>query len=181
MEKRDVFFISVLYIAAYSIMLIVKGYFWDDWTFFNINEKIAIDQFFENGNIWFGYYIKFLFYIEAHYFPARLFTFFAYLFSTILLYGILRNINLFDSTSRFFIVAFFALFPVNTPRIVITPCAAYGVCNLMFFLGFYFVTKYLTEKKIMLRILSHLCFFTAFFMNSILVFYVVVLAYLLYI
>lgn len=105
MEKRDVFFISVLYIAAYSIMLIVKGYFWDDWTFFNINEKIAIDQFFENGNIWFGYYIKFLFYIEAHYFPARLFTFFAYLFSTILLYGILRNINLFDSTSRFFIVA----------------------------------------------------------------------------
>lgn len=173
--------ILALYFIGHGLMLLNKGYYWDDWTFYNIAPADALGEFVENGNLWFGHYLRFLFVMEPIVSP-KVFTFAAYLLAVVLLDRVLRTVVEMTSEARFFVVLFFALFPVNFARVQVVPCAAYAACYMLFFLGFFLTARFEDDAKPKLasRLLAHVCFLTSFFTNSLLVFYALVLLYLAY-
>lgn len=177
--RSDAWTIGLLYLMAHGLMLLNKGYYWDDWTFYNINAADAMREFVDNGNRWFGYYLHLLFVAEPFINP-RAFTFLAYLLAAILLHRTLLTVPEMTRQARFFVVLFFAVFPVNFARIEIVPCAAYAASYFLFFLGLFLAARFEDKPRLSTRGLCHLCFLGSFFTNSLLVFYALVLLYLGY-
>lgn len=100
-------------------------------------------------------------------------------FISILSYKILISSKLFKDTEALFITVFSIVFPYYIARF--SNCLIhYTLCLLLFYFGFYLVTKYLQAKETKYRIFALLLFFISFSMNSLLVFYAVVLSYIFY-
>lgn len=171
--------IVALYFIGHGLMLVNKGYYWDDWTFYNIAPVDALGEFVENGNLWFGHYLRLLLAIEPIVSP-KVVIFASYLFAAVFLHRVLLTIPEITRQARFFVVLLFALFPVNFARVQVVPCAAYAACYTLFFLGFFFTARFEDDRKLSDRLLAHVSFLTSFFTNSLLVFYALVLLYLGY-
>ncbi|VVB88559.1 Uncharacterised protein [uncultured archaeon] len=177
--KKDYFLILILYTFAHGLILLNGGIYWDDWVLYNVDKAITIDRFWQNGAIWVGYFHGFLLSFENGIFLYRLSVFLAFFLSALFLNSILKNIREIDSTSRFFIVLFFALFPVNSARIALIT-VPYALSYFLFFLGFWVVSKYSISKNIFLRFLSLPILFSSFFIKSLLIFYCLVILYIIY-
>jgi hypothetical protein len=178
-NKKDLLFIFIIYCISSGLILLNKGVFWDDWVLYNVNMHDIIDRFHQSGSIWPGYLHSFILTFDHSILFYRILIFFAYFFSAILLNKILYSIKEIDYISRIIIVLIFILFPVNSARITLI-CLPYAVCHFLFFLGLYFVDKFLSSKKMVFRILALLVLFCSFTITSLLVFYCIVFLYIVY-
>lgn len=179
LRRSDLASIVFLYVMAHGLLLLNKGYYWDDWTFYHIRAADAMREFVDNGNRWFGYYLDFLFTAEPFVSP-KLLTFLAYLLAAVFLHRTLLTVTEMSRPSRFFVVVFFALFPVNFARVQVVPCAAYAASYCLFFLGLFLVARFEDSHKLWSRLLAHASFLASFFTNSLLVLYALVILYLVY-
>lgn len=171
----------ILYVVTFGLLITNTGLFWDDWTVFNVDTKGLEEQFGENGYLtflWLLQGINALFGNEA--IVLRTITFVSYLLSALFLYMILQKVKEIDYFSRLSLVIIFMVFPVNFARISIVN-ANHAMNYLFFFLAFFLVTKYFSNKRVILRIISLVMFFLSFFTPSYLVFYLIVIFYMLYI
>ncbi len=179
--NNDNSLLCLLYFISYGLILFNKGIFWDGWILCNANKDIITVIFHESGaflgirGIIHNFFLSF-----NNILLYRITCFLAYLISAILLNKILKNVKEITSTARFFIVLIFALFPVNSARIALINIPT-SIFFLLFFLGFWLITKFIEKKNIVTRIVA-LCFlFLSFNTYSILVFYSLVILYLIYI
>lgn len=177
--KKDWFLIFIFYFFAFGLILFNKGIFWDDWVLYNTDKKIIINTFRQMGIVWIGYFYAYVLFLKKAILFHRILVFSAYFFSILLLNSILKTIKQIDNSSRFFIVLFFALFPLNNARIALIT-SLYTICYFTFFLAFWLLSRYLSKKQILLRIVSLIFFFISFSTNSFLVFYALPLLYILY-
>ena len=179
-ELKVVFLLILIYSAAYFLLLLdTNGIYWDDWTLFRHSHKAISIQFHQMGFPQLGSLFSWLFSYKYGVFIARIFTFSLFLASGLLFYFILKRIKEINALERFFLTAFFLVFPVNSARIA-TIMLTYSICYLLFFLAFYITTKYSENKNIFLRILALILFFLSFQINSLLVFYALVIAFIFY-
>ncbi len=173
-----------IYILFYflSFILILFNFnfiYFDDWTLVNQEKKELINIFTETGNSFFGYFH----YIILKYFGIyfyKVFVFISYFISGILLNEVLKKIIFLTFEERVFLVIIFLILPVNFARIALID-SPYAFSYLLFFVSFFFFSKYLNDRKIIYRFLSLLIFFISFQVNSFLVFYIIVFIYALYI
>lgn len=174
-KKKDIFFIILIYSTAHIWILLNNGIFWDDWTIFNVNNQTIINTFIQAGYPLNGYFHVFL---QSHgVILYRLLTFVTFLIAALCLNSVLKNIKSLDTFSRLFIVIVFMIFPVNTARIAMINIF-YGVGYALFFIGFWITAEYVKTKKILLRVLAIFVLYASFFVNSLLVFYGLVILYL---
>lgn len=178
-ERGPILALVALYVLAYCPMLINNGVFWDDWLIYKVHPESVMRMYVSNGGTPFGYFYNAVFSLPGSVLILRAIQFSTYLMAALLLYGVVRTIKEIDAESRFFIVALFALFPVNSARIALidTP---YALCNLLFFLGFWLTAKYTSSRNVLFRVAALPAFFLSFLTNSMLVFFVLVLAYVAY-
>lgn len=170
----------VLYAVAFFPMLTNPGIFWDDWTIFNIGSRWVAKQFGSVGIPLFGSFFNGVFAVSKGALAFRFLTFFAYLIAALLLNGILKHVREIDPASRFLLVAFFALFPVNSARIAVVT-TPYAICYVLFFFAFWLTAGYLSSRNIAYRLLAIPVFLLSFLTNSLLVFYVIILLYIAYV
>lgn len=182
--NQDTLLVIIIYSLSYGMMLFNQGIFWDDWCFYG-QDKVFINSFMIRlfGPMYGSLLGTSIYYLQS--LPhvmliTRTIVFLSFLFSALLVNSILKNIKELDSLSRFFIVVFFAVFPVNTVKIGLVNLH-YGIQYLMFFIGFWLITNYVLNKsKIIARIVAIFAFYMSFFVGSFLVFYSLLIIYIVY-
>lgn len=180
--KHDCFLLFVIYTLAFGLMLLnTKGYYWDDWGLIgNFSFDSMNQQFLQNGNIWYGYFEWIFISLQPYGIPLfRFFTFFSFFVCALCVYHIAKSLKILKTYELFFIVAFFLLLPFNTISRNALINAPYTLCYLLFFLAFFLVSVKSTQH-ILGRILTLTLFFISFTMNSLLIFYILPLMYMLY-
>ncbi len=176
--SKEHLFIFIIYMISFSFMLLNKGINNDDPYLVHQSLEVFRNFVLEIGVLsvaWLYYFVSFF----AEFFIYRFISFLSYLIAVFLLYSILQRIKEIDKFSRFLLVLFFAIAPLNIHRISI--CAmGYAVHYCLFFLAFWLFCVFLEKRYFYLRILSIVLFFVSFFVNSLLVFYLVPMLYLIY-
>lgn len=168
-----------VYTFSFLFILINPGIFWDDWILYNIDSIDVTEMFKQSGSIWGSIFHNSLLSTSAPIIFYRLISFFSFLLSAIFLDKILKTIKEIYNVDRLYVVILFAIFPVNAARIALID-VPYALFHLLFFLAFYLLKKYLFNNKIIFRISSLILFFLSFATQSLLFFYLIVLAYLFY-
>lgn len=158
--------ICVCYTLAHGLMLINNGIFWDDWIVCTNNSQFIMDMFTASGVAQVGYFHNLLQALPYTHFIYRLIVFSCFLLSTLFLNLILKEEMIKDDTARFFVVAFFALFPVNHARIAIIN-APYAVCYLAFVTAS--VILFRNQRSLIQRVTSLVLYAMSFSTNSLLV------------
>lgn len=177
-HNSDYIFVSFTYLIAHGMILLNKGIFWDDWVFYlNVPNIETLTR--EIGNPGQSFFISLLLNSANGPIIGRFVTFFSFYFSMIFLYATLRKIDKLPPITRLFLVILFAVFPVNLARIAMVD-VFYSVCYFLFFLGLWLVSIMLETHNPWIRILSLVVFYIAFFTNSILVFYALVILFIIY-
>lgn len=171
----------LLYLLSNLFLLLnFQGIYWDDWALVTQSSQTIKDIFDKNGFIFIAYLHLFLKKIGNGIYIYRLLMFFAYFSAGISLFYILQRIKYFDKKTAFYIALLFLLAPVNNARIALinTPVV---LMLALFYFAFFLLTRYLDrDKNIANRVTILLLFFTSFILESLLVFYAIVLFYILY-
>lgn len=178
-RKTEILLVVILYSLAHGLLLVNTGIYWDDWTIVGVDPQTVLEIFTQTRTPWAGYLHSFLLSLPYGLLIYRAIVFFSFLFSALLVNAILRTIKSIDRNNRLLIVLFFALFPVNSARVAIIN-APYSITYLLFFLGFWILTKYVDHGGFILRIASLILFLLSFTTNSLLFLYAIIIGYLAY-
>lgn len=170
--------VTFLFVLAFIGMAFNKGVFWDDWTIYNVDLSGMMQQFKDNGNVAYGWLFGFLNIIAAPTWLYRVIMVLLYAASALCTYKVLKA-AFFPQKDALLIATLGAVFPINFARISITNLA-YAVSFFLFWAAFYILTKWVNKRKIIYRISALFLFFCSFTMNSLLVFFIAPLLYLLY-
>ncbi len=183
MDKRFItnttLLIIIVYTLAHGLIFFNNGIFWDDWTIYHNESGQILEIFRQAGASWVGYIHNKLLSFDNSILLYRSIVFFSYLFSALLLNGILKTVGEIDDVSRIFIVIFFAIFPVNSSRITMITAPS-TFTNFLFFLGFWMTSRMLKSNSFFLRISTLIVFFLSFTLNSLLFYFSIVLVYIFY-
>ena len=172
------FMISAVYVMAHSFLLILSGCWWDDWTFMthNVNYVAVVAE--QSGRPEWKLLVPFCWSLPNN---GRILIYFLYLGISLFVYRMLKETELFSEEDSLMIALLFSVVPVNDARLLISNFA-YTVGLFFFYLAFMlFVPWNKTEKstrKIIYRILLLALFYISFILNSVLVYYYIVIAYL---
>jgi hypothetical protein len=178
-KYKDIFFFFFCYLLSYFFLLINNGIYWDDWLLYTLDKQTSIKVALDLGTGIIGFIGPVLLLFPHGFVLGKILTFFAYFFAGIFLNCILKSIRNIDQFSRVILVTLFMIFPVNCVRISF--CVIhYAFCYFLFFFAFFLIFKYLQNKKLIFRVLALISFFVAFFTNSFLVFYLIIILYLFY-
>ena len=177
-RATDWIVIIAVYSLSYSLMLLNNGIYQDDWTLYNMQRETIIGIYHDQGHRWLAYCHNFLLSLDHAILIYRFLVFSAYLLAALILNNIVKRIPFISALERMFLVTFYAVLPVNNVRFLLinTP---YAVSNCLFWLACWSMVKYGETKKIPFRVGALVGFFMAFDTNSLLVFYLLPLAYLM--
>lgn len=178
--KKEYFFYFFVYTFSSIFLLTTQGLFWDDWVIFRVDPSAVLNLYTMSGRPLFGHFFNTLFSIDADGFVLfRLLIFSCFLIPLFIFDRILKEVSEISYFERASLVALFATVPVNSSKIAIT-MTQYSFCNLLFFTAFLVTAFYLKSKNIFLRFLALILFYVSFTMDSLMVFFAVVLLFLFY-
>lgn len=183
--SNEILIIVFVYTLSYGLTLLNTGLYLDDFvmTGFYQNPADVLGAYKELG--YFLYWPAFLHILafklqpSAGVFIERLVIFLSYLFSALFLRGALKKVDEIDRASRITLIVFFAVMPINFSRIVISNINS-ALCNLFFFAGLCLLAGYFQKKSLLRRLAALVLFFFSFSTNSLLVFYLIAIAFIAY-
>lgn len=177
--NAKVLLVLILYSLSFGLLFLNNGAYWDDWAVFVGKTPEYIKQQFFSAGIFLAPYLYNFINLFNSYLVYRAITFVVYLLSGFCLLGILKTIKEIDTLSRFLIVTFFLLFPANDSRVMLI-IFSYTIAHFFFYLGWWLASLYLKNRFLLIRLVALISFFAAFSINSFILFYVLVLAYIGY-
>ncbi|WP_157351566.1 hypothetical protein [Aliarcobacter butzleri] len=165
------------------LLININGIYWDDWTLYNHSFEAIHSQFSQNsgnaGIIWSSMH-----YFLINYFGVvsyRVLTFGLLFLSGWFVFKILSNTSLFSKKDAFYLTIFFLLAPLYVSKVALINFWT-TIASFIFYFSFYLLSKwYDKELNIFKRVVVLSLFFISFFINSILVFYAIVLIYIFYV
>jgi hypothetical protein len=172
----DLFLLTLAYTIAHGLMLLNHGVFWDDWILYNMDTAIILGTFDQAGSVWTAYLHLLVSSAGASGYRAVVFA--CYLIAAWCLFGVLSRLNI-GRYERLFIVIFFAIFPVNSARIAMINMPS-AFCYALFFCGFWMTSRYIRTRSPWPRVAAILLLFVSFSANSLLVFYLLIILYIMY-
>ena len=166
---------GVLYLISYCWFWDVRNSFWnDDWTAYVA--PFVTD--YDDDLFGFAPWTKFVALLYGWFGPGfmRLCTFIAFFLSAVALFGITKKFKLLDYQQRKFVALLFLLLPFNSARVALM-VFHYSMAYLWFFAAWYLVV---TTKSVWARCASLCLFFLSFQMHSLLSFFALPCAHLLF-
>ena len=172
--------ITGVYILAQGFLLFASGMWWDDWVYANKNWDYLLEVFMQSS-------LPLQAYIDASLWilpdgAYRILVFFFFYFGTLLVYLILRKIDLFSTDSAFWITLLYIVIPINDARITWI-CYGYSLGLFAFWIAFYLVTLWRGKKgkkSILMRILTLAVLIFSYNTESIMFMTLLILLYLYY-
>lgn len=182
--QSDKIFFVILFItyliSNISLLLNYNGIYWDDWALFNHDFDAINSQFSQNigaAGIIASYLHLSLLGLGVYIY--RILTVFLLFLSGWLVFKILKTIVYFTKKDIYFLTIFFLLAPLYSAKVALIDFP-YTLFTTIFFIAFYLLSKNMYELNIIKRILILGIFFFSFLVNSLLVFYAIVLIYMFY-
>ncbi len=180
-NTQDIILLSIAYLLSQGMLPLVSGKWGDDWAQY-WDMEVMQRVFVQTGLGFIGIWIKkFEFLLPGN--GYLIFTFSFYYIAAISLYVVLQTVEGLSREDRLWLVSFFAVLPINDAR-VMNICFPYAVAYGAFFLAFALLAKFFSIQgffaRCVVRVLSLACFFFSYVMNSLLVFSIVPLAYIIY-
>lgn len=165
----------------YILLLINSGMYWDDWTLYFEDMEHIVKVFNQTGGNDLVGYLHYFMINKLGIWSYKVFTFILIIISGISLYKILENINKLTNTDRVVIAIFFMTYPLfHTKALLIN--FPYTLMSTLFYVSFYFMTKYVDSKiHYLYYSLSLIFLYLSFFIQSILVFCFIIFMYIIYI
>ncbi|MBT4791719.1 MAG: hypothetical protein HON90_09125 [Halobacteriovoraceae bacterium] len=164
-------------ISFLFILLNFGGVYWDDWAIYNQDPDVWPRLFLETGNWLLALPLCKLFLsIGNQVYIFRIFTFIAFLMSSIFFLKTLDNLNK-DKSINFMLALTFALIPLNSARISLV-CIFYTAAFLLYSIFLYLYTT--KEKSTVKSILMIATLFLSFSTNSLLFFHLILITLILY-
>ena len=178
--KKHVLIIIMSNILSHGLLLIVTGTFWDDW-FYYYRDRVGLwKEFMELGRPSSAYWVEAVWNIP-HY-GYRWLVFLVFTLTALILYIIIRNFGMFTAKEALWLSVLYSVIPVNDARIILCTFS-YGVGLASFLAGAYILQKYMQDRennRFRFRIAALLLLGYSFIIQSLLVFYVVVLLCIIY-
>ncbi len=180
-DKKTIFVMLVIYlIANFFLLLNYNGIYWDDWTLFNNSFETIKSQFSQAaGSL--GILVSSLHFLllKVGVFSYRALTVVLLFISGIFVYKVLQKLDFFSKEDIFFITVFFLLAPLYSARIALIDFP-YTFFSTFFFFAFYLLSNNIDNLKILKRLMILSLLFISFVVNSLLVFYALILMYMFY-
>lgn len=182
-EKRTFAILFIIYLISNIFLLLnYNGIYWDDWVLYG-NSFSTLNNIFIQAVGYAGYVSSGLHYFLLNLgngiFSYRVLTFILLFLNGIFIYKIMENLRIIPKIDIFFIVLFILVAPLYSAKIALIDFP-YTFFTTIFFMAFYLLSKNIHELNIIKRILILSLFFFSFWINSILVFYAIVLIYIFY-
>lgn len=174
---RHILWLTVIYVLTHWFILVSTGRWWDDWVYADHDVGYVMEVC-KQSSLPLAAIVD----IISWYIPYKLFVFVMFYADGILLYRILKSIDLFSEDAAFWISALFLIIPVNDARITCI-CFNYSLGLFCYLMSFYLITKWIRQegkKKIITRIVSLLLLLLAFNAESIMLMVGLMLLYLYY-
>lgn len=183
-SNKKIFWIlfTIYFVVSIPLLINFNGIYWDDWILVN-QDLSTLNNMFTQAVGFAGYITSNLHYFLINYigvFSYRLLTFILLFLSGWFVFKILNSMPIFSKKDTFFITIFFLLAPLYIAKIALIDFP-YTLFYFIFFLAFYLLSQYYKNLFFMKRIFVLILFFVSFLINSILVFYAIVLIYLFYV
>lgn len=178
--KTDLFKIIFANIVSQGFLLILSGTFWDDWGSYYCDRIASIRSGIEIGRPVSAFWSRVVWNLPNY--GYRWLVFLGFLFTSIILYVLLSKSDGFSRKEALYISLLYTVFPINDARVLLATFP-YSVGWLSFFIGLYMFAlwwKDNSRKKPLLRVITLLFFVHSFILNSLLVYYAIVLLYILY-
>lgn len=167
----------ILYFVSFGLMLLNEGLFWDDWTI-PTNWADAEWRYLQNKQ-YFGFLHVYLQNTPCPPLFYRLFSFFLYLFSYLLLLDIAKMSKLDNKNLLYLGIILATIIPYNSARITLI-CFPYAVGNFFFFFASWLFTMWMVKRIIWLRLAALSMFLLSFIVQSFLFFYIIPVVILLF-
>lgn len=183
-DKKSILVLFIIYLVANIFLLLnYNGIYWDDWVLYNNEYETIYNMFFQHsGNA--GRMLTGLYYLLCNIgngvLSYRILTVILLFLSAVFIFKILKNIPQITNQDRFYIVLFILIAPLYSAKVALIDFL-YTFYSAIFFFAFYLLSKYLNNLSNTKRIFILGLFFISFIVNSLLVFYGVVLIYMFYI
>ncbi|APC97389.1 hypothetical protein [Francisella frigiditurris] len=177
--NKDLLICFIIYsISNIFLLTNFSGIYWDDLTLYS-HSFVTINSQFSQSMGLMGYFVSLvhwvLGYIGNGIYIYRLLTFILIYISGLCLYKILETVPLIARTERFLLTLVFLACPLYIDRIPLIDFL-YTFCTSLFYIAFYLVTK--DWHRIPLkRLVVFVLFFISFVQQSLVPFYLMVLAY----
>lgn len=177
---RHIFCITIVYVLAQGFLLVASGIWWDDWEFVSKDWDYLRKVFLQSG-------IPLQSYIDASLWllpdgAYRILVFIYFYAGSLLVYTIMKKIDVFSSEAAFWITLLYITIPINDARITWI-CYGYSLGLLSFWIAFWLVTLWQGKngkKAVILRVLSLVILVFSYNTESIMLMTLVILLYLYY-
>lgn len=178
-SEHDSLVITLIYAAAWAIMLMNGGWYWDDWCTTKMTFAGARLWASMIGQVWQPLYWMFLSRVHGANYIAHWMIFGGYLACALLLNRIMSTIPGIDRTARVLVPSLFAVFPVNHARFAVINFQ-YTAALVAFYLAAYLISRDLARPSSGVRALSGVLFFGAMLtMNSLMMYIALVGVYVI--
>ncbi len=162
-DSASFFSLLIFYSLAHiGLLFILDAIYWDDWTLYNVQPESIFETYKMAGAVfnWVAYLHTSILSLGTWLYKCL--TFILMFFTGVLLWKISERIYWIDRHSRYILVLFFLVLPLNWARV--------AIIDFPYTLGyfFFFLAWYLLGKN---RPLALLFFLFSFNINSLLVFY----------
>lgn len=170
---RDSLTIAVIYTAAWCLMLVNSGRYWDDWAYFDLAFPAAAAWAKESGQFWQHYFEAFLSWLPGTELVTHALVFLLYLACALLLNRLLRRVPGLDRFGQVMTAILFAVFPANAARIAMIDFS-YAVSLAVFLLAWYLIVVDLERPRSWIPPLAMVLFFFAMLTTGSLMTFVVI-------
>jgi len=176
-KHKQYFAFVLLYLIANLPMLLNNGLFWDDWTLYNMEYNDLMIQFYGNGFPWIG---KFHYFLISNFKSPLIYNLITIASQIITFVFIVKALNKLGVKNYKWISCFVLLIPFFAVKNAMI-CLPYTLLLMLFFIALYALVMYLySPQKHHLRVVALLGFYLSFYVNSLLVFYLLPLCIIYY-
>lgn len=173
--------ITIIYCLTHGFLLILHGWWWDDYANFFMSSSQLWDTCLQLGRPVMFYLMSLGKILPAN--GLRIVTFFLLYICTLCFWGIVRRLGI-GEQKALVLTLLYIVIPTNDARAVsaIFPYtagySAFIIATFMLVQSFYLEGENIAKKRIQLRLVSEVLFFFSFTTNSCLVFYSIPLLYI---
>ena len=180
MNKKNIFWLALVYCLQQWTLVLITGQWWDDWTLWTSTADNMKQVFSETGIPWEAYNLFSVMWIPN--WGYRIVVFFLFMAAGLLFYMVLRRLDFLSEEDAFWMAAIAMTVPVNDAKATLI-CYGYSLSLPLYMLAFYIVAKLqdiVGWKRYVLRVFSLCCLFYSYTTQSLLVFTGLIWLYLFY-
>lgn len=177
---KHILWITVVYVLAQGFLLAATGTWWDDWVYVNKDWNHLLEVYLQSSLPLQAYINASLWLLPDG--AYRILVFIYFYVGSLLVYAIMKKIDVFSSEAAFWITLLYITVPINDARITWI-CYGYSLGLLSFWVAFYLVTLWQGKKgkkAVIMRALSLIVLVFSFNTESIMLMTLIILLYLYY-